>query len=62
MTELSGSKKIKYELKMNGWINLCIYSVTIVILSLHKDTVMGNGNSAVNKLKICSAFMEFTFQ
>ena len=47
---------------MNGWINLFIYSVTIIDPYSAQDTVKGNGDSAVNKLKLCPAFMEFTFQ
>lgn len=47
---------------MNGLINLFIYSVTIIDTYSAQDTVMGNGDSAVSKLKIRFAFMEFTFQ
>ena len=39
---------------MNGWINLFIYSVTIIDTYSAQDTVKGNGDSAVNKLKIMS--------
>ena len=39
-----------------------IYFFNKYLLNFAVGTVMGNGDSAVNKLKICSAFMEFTFQ